>query len=160
VSDSYPPKVRRTEVAGVAVVKDEPLPSGLSKRGALVPLTGTRQLTLFDGRVLFGCNDCEMTGTRGEVQSHRAREHGGESAEPARPQARNRTGLSDDTLSMQLRELLELASQVEHWQDIFEGIRRERDLALAQVAELKNKLVAEQRDHRKLQQKIKRLVDE
>jgi len=60
-------------VDGLRVVADDPAPSPLPARngGATITFRNLRILTLEDNSKTFGCGDCAMTGTRGEVQKHR-----------------------------------------------------------------------------------------
>lgn len=61
-------------VAGLAVVKDEPVLSGLGQ-----PLK-FRLLTLADTSTIYGCGECpdstDFTGTRSDVRTHRIEQHG------------------------------------------------------------------------------------
>jgi hypothetical protein len=123
VAVEYPPLFEREKVDGLRVVKDEVLASGLSGYvGKVVPLHGTRVLTLEDDSVTYGCRDCEFTGTRGEVKTHRGAEHGvatgGGGAAKASAAAGRISMPSPEMLGMTLWELLEYASIMGEWEDV------------------------------------------
>lgn len=101
--DPDPDRYRHTEVDGVKVILDGPLLSGLTKAdGSLVPIRGTRVLTLADGRRSYACRDCDFVGvmtmvdkdetpvigTRGEVRKHRIDKHGVTRSGPPRGRRR------------------------------------------------------------------------
>lgn len=139
MSETYPPLIERTEVDGVRVVKDEVLASGLSSAvGKLVPLKGTRVLTLENGEVTYGCADCLTHGTRGEVSQHRATEHPASARKrgPGRPAAAGSKApaVSPEVMALSLAELLELATLASETEGQFARLE-------ARIAELEGKLV-------------------
>lgn len=144
VAREYLPVYVREEVGGVKVVKDEVLESGLSaKVGRPIPMHGTRVLTLEDGTVTYGCRECPVTGTRGEVRKHRYAEHGATltdaAGKPGPIQDSPITGrlqMTGETLSMTVYELLELAVHVGEWETAFGNQEQ-------QVEDLRDKLVTE-----------------
>jgi len=162
----YPPNFVRTDVHGVKVVKDEVLSSGLSVHmGKLVPLKGYRVLTLADGRVVYGCNDCvEFTGTRGEVKAHRGTEHdvalGGSSRRRKDAVDGDVVTLPPGADSMTVRELFELAGHVAHWETVLANLASENEDLRAAVAAEKSARRAAERELDRFQQKLRRLVGE
>jgi hypothetical protein len=101
--DPDPDRYRHTEVAGMKVILDGPLLSGLTKSdGSQVPIRGTRVLTLADGRRSYACRDCDFVGTmtmvdkdetavigtRGEIRKHRIDKHGVTRSGPPRGRRR------------------------------------------------------------------------
>jgi hypothetical protein len=95
-------RYQHTKVDGSAVVHDEVLLSGLGKAvGYDVPLKGTRELTLEDGRRVYACRDCDFLGsrtavedgvevfsTRGDIRKHRSDKHGVPKSGPPRGRRR------------------------------------------------------------------------
>jgi len=163
----YPPNFVRDQVDGVKVVKDEVLSSGLSAHmGRLVPLKGYRVLTLENGEQVYGCNDCpDFTGTRGEVKAHRGAEHevalGGSSRRRKDPAADGEVvTLPPGSDTMTLRELLELAGHVAHWETVLANLASENEDLRATLAAEKAARRTAERDLDKLQQKLRRLVGE
>lgn len=161
MSDEYPPLFERKEVDGVPVVRDEVLQSGLSARaGRVVPIHGIRVLTLEDKRQVFGCRDCEVTGTRGEVVKHRNAEHdkqvgskrgAGAAVDPA-------SGLPEDLAGMTLGEVFELAASMSRWGDLYETERARAESLAAELAQAKKDLAAEQKALTAIKGRLKKLV--
>lgn len=150
---SYPPLFEREEVGGVKVVKDEVLASGLSGyHGRLIPMHGTRVLTLEDGTVTYGCRECEFTGSRGDVKAHRGEEHGvavggGGRRDNAVPDGRV-PNPSSEALSMTVYEVLQLAELSGDWEEVLSKLE-------ARVAELTEDVNEERRLRRVAENRIK-----
>lgn len=164
--DVYPPLIKRDKVGGVAVVKDEVLASGLTEKvGRLVPLKGTRKLTLADGTVTYGCADCLTHGTRGEVGMHRAEEH--PPPAPAKKRGPGRPGRGDAkaaSYSAELRdmtfgELLELAVLAADSEAQFARLEARIEELEALLAETTGLLHAEEKAHKLLANRLKKLVE-
>lgn len=174
MAKTYPPRIKRTHVDGVEVVKDEVLRSNLPPLddGLPPPMHTTRVLTLADGTVVYGCGDCETNGgTRGEIRKHRNEKHGmttstrrspvnvADNAAPPLPYP------GAEMLGMTLYELLELAGGIAHWEGMFSNQEAENDRlrqALLEkdqeLAEKTRELRAEQREHEKLKTRIAKLL--
>lgn len=158
----YPPLFEREHVHGVKVVRDEVLPSGLSSHvGKVVPLHGTRVLTLADGTTVHGCRDCEFTGTRGEVKVHRGEEHGvaggGPRARAAEPAGRLPYP-SPEVLSMTLYELIELAEHIDSWEDVLTNYQKRDEEKSALLLEARQGRSGAEKELSALRRKLARLV--
>ncbi len=108
-------------INGLAVVSDEPVSSGLPVRPGrpAIPIHGIRVLTLEDDSVVYGCRDCDVVDTRGEIQKHRYRKHG--AGKPGRKPA-SQAGdppVSHDLAAMTLGDIIELARDAGCWGDMF-----------------------------------------
>jgi hypothetical protein len=172
---SYPPKIPRTEIDGLKVVKDEVLRSNLPPGPDGLPpaMKTTRVLTMEDGSVLYGCGDCKVTGaTRGDIRKHRNQEHGvtaGSRRSPARSASDTDSSPlpypAVEMLGMTLYELLELSAAVSRWEQVFghqeaennrlRQLLTEKDIELA---ERTRELRMEQRDHERLKARIAKLL--
>lgn len=126
LAKEYPPRVKRIKVGGVKVERDEPVLSGLSARhGKTIVFDKQRLLTLADGTQVFGCNVCDFTGTRGELNTHIQADHPSNRPKPARAKGKTAVdpidqlpeGLADKTL----RELFTLSAHQDAWGDILAG---------------------------------------
>ena len=174
VDQDFPPRFPRVEVNGKRVVRDVVLASALSKRhGVLIPLHGTRVVTLDDGEVVHACAECEFTGTRGGVSVHRA-DPGvvcGKTEDrpvepplpvPAVPVAGVTPvgvgGVADDARSLTVGEILDLAGHIHQWDALLS--RQEEQLAglRAQVTQEATGRRAAQRELEALKRKMKRLI--
>jgi hypothetical protein len=131
-------------VDGLAVVRDEPMPTNLSRPGKVVPSSSIRILTLEDDSQVHACADssCEVYGSRGDVQTHRWAVHGF---------SKNRGKASPEEvlttlMSMPVGQLIEMATEIADWERSF-ALERERweihrDNQRAQVSELHKQLNA------------------
>lgn len=119
-------------VNGLAVTKDVPLPSPLKAGdGTPVVFPGYRRLTLEDGTQLTGCGECpnstDFTGTRGEVQRHRAAVHGMRAGGAPRKKATDQVAIPASIRAMTLDELLTTATEIEQLGDLVNTLTAERD---------------------------------
>ncbi len=132
-------------VNGLRVIADDPVHSHLPIKAGAAPITfrGVRLLTLEDQSQVYACTSCEFTGGRGEVQVHRAHEHG--AGAPGR--RRQEPGIPSEVLAMTLGELMHLAAGIHGWESLFEQQAAQsaewQERALAAEAEVKafNKLL-------------------
>lgn len=117
---SAPPSTPVRRVDGLIVVSDEPLPSPLSQPGKVVAFQALRLITLEDGSTVIGCRDCEVTGSRGDVQRHRYHDHGAHRPGPKRRvlQPGGPLGLPPEQLTLTLGDLLKLAAERDQWADM------------------------------------------
>jgi hypothetical protein len=111
----------RRRVHGVLVIADEDVPSPLSSSGKPVTFKGLRLLTLEGGKQIYGCADCDHTGTRGQVAKHRGEKHGAKLARPNRGRAPS--ALPDEVSNISIAELLEIARGAPRWEEMFEEER-------------------------------------
>lgn len=105
-------------VGGLKVVGDDPVHSHLPTQHGAPPVTfrGMRVLTLEDQSQAYACTSCDFTGTRGEVQVHRAQEHGaGKSG-----RRRQEPGIPQELLAMTIGEVLHLSTGIHIWEELFE----------------------------------------
>lgn len=145
LAKQHPPRVKRTRVNGKKVIKDEPVLSGLSARhNKTIIFEKQRILTLDDGSQVFGCNVCEFTGTRGELNTHIQNDH-----PSGRPPAKATKGkaaadplalIPEELGGMTLLEVFQLAMHANTWGDLLAN-------AEAQVAERDAALAAERAAH-------------
>ncbi len=124
---------------GLKVIADDPVYSHLPTQAGAPPITfrGMRVLTLEDESQTYACVDCEFTGTRGEVQVHRAHEHG--AGKPGR--RKQEPGIPPEVLAMTVGELMHLGAGIHAWEGLFEQQAAEtagwKERALAAEAELR-----------------------
>ncbi len=100
-------------IGGLKVIADEPAPSPLTPKAGHTTITfrSLRILTLENGDKVFGCGDCEMTGTRGEVQKHRYDVH-----DAPRPGRRaTEAAIPADLAEMTLGELWAMRAEYAAW---------------------------------------------
>jgi hypothetical protein len=118
-----PPRI----VNGQEVVSDEPDASPLTKvQGVFVPFRGRRVLTLADGSKTIGCADCDVTGTRGQIMSHRMEKHGARKS-GARGGAKQESTPPDTSwMSLPIGDVIELAQRLGGFEA---DLDRERDRA-------------------------------
>ena len=114
-------------VNGYAVVTDEPTPSPLPARPGHPPIVfhNLRTLKLEDGSMVFGCGECEVTGTRGEVLRHRHRDHGrfGVRVNSAGGKAKRPDAAVDpEVLALTVGEFFELAREASEWAEMFANV--------------------------------------
>lgn len=109
-------------VNGLAVVKDEGMPSSLpTPPGHTQPTYKTfRLLTLADGSQVTGCGECnDFAGTRGQVQKHRYDVHN--APKPGRKSS-GESPISAEIASMTVADLVELAANAAGWGARFEEL--------------------------------------
>lgn len=119
----------RRRVNGLAVVDEQPVKANLPARPGEEPKNlRFNRLILEDGAVVYECCECPFTGTRGELQKHRAEDHGGPgwgtNSVKRRPSA---AAPSADALSYTLGELLDMAEAFGTWGATVERLTQQRD---------------------------------
>lgn len=184
----YPPAFEREKVGELAVARDEVYESPLSQvTGRFVPIHGIRVLTLEDGTVTYGCRDCEETGDGpGKIRAHRRAEHhfAEEGATPKPPKRAGGVGQltlpGTNAMSRTLYELIDMASEIETYEEAMERLDEENQRLRAQLQDEKithrQELSAMRSEHRqsltearsagvtaekelaKLRNKIKRMI--
>lgn len=165
----YPPLFERKKVNGTAVVSDEPMPSGLSKLGAFIPIRRIRLLTLEDDTVVHGCALCPFDGTLGEVRQHLTAKHGmsrggvraKSPAEAATDDVfadRRLPYPSEVALGRTLWELLDLAEKVDDWEDAFAAQETLIADLRAKTAEANLAKAAAEKELHALQRKVRRAL--
>jgi hypothetical protein len=172
MAKEYPPAFIRAEIGGVKVVSDEVLASYLSYRNGngLVPIHSIRKLTLADGTTVYGCRFCATEGTLGDVRAHLHSEHG--MAHGGRPRksadevaadgavpSRRLPYPSAEALGRTLWEILDQTEKYEDYEDVI-GAQDEqiKDLQ-AQLAEANQRRAAAEKELKRLQARLKRMVE-
>lgn len=164
VSEDYPPLFERTEIDGLKVVTDEVYQSGLSGYyGKIIPIRGLRKLTLEDDSVVIGCYDCEFAGTLGQTRQHRNQDHGVSVGRTRRKSAADAEAAGDttpavsipqDSLSMTVHELLDLAAHVDQWETVLTQLEEKVEQLTEDLAEERKARRAAEREMVSLRRKI------